>query len=221
MVQNNLKEVKKLLEKVYLEILKEFPKKSGPVPISSDDLKSRMIKPSVGKTLNASIQEWVRLNEEIEEATEKFNKSIEQKVSSQSEHYDKVYDLLKELKIEAYQVNQIIATMSKSYSRTNTKYKDIYEEALDKVNAQAKKVLRALYKKNTSVIKIPSSLTIESKKIKAIESLIKKLSNKKVIYKENVFSVIKEFVLSLTNAIFGLKNARKELQKIVAKTVQS
>lgn len=210
------KEIKKLLLNTYNSLF-EAPKRAEPV--TSSDLKDRMIKPSVIKDLNNSITEWKTLNDEIERRYAELNEELEQKVSKQSENYEKVFALLKQLKIEAYSVNQLVASLSKEYERSNTKYKDIYEDALDRVNSQAKRVLTQLYKKHTNKVKVGSSLTIES--FEAAKKLLEKYTNKKVVLKENIFTWLKTVWKDLVNSITGFKNARKELEQVIAKTTKS
>lgn len=213
---NEYKEIKKLLLSTYNSLF-EAPRKQAPV--TQSELKDRMIKPSVIKDLNNSITEWKTLNDEIERRYAELNDELEQKVSKQSENYERVFSLLKQLKIEAYSVNQLVASLSKEYERTNTKYKDVYEEALDKVNSQAKRVLKQLYKKHTNTVKVSSSLTIES--FNAAKKLLEKYTNKKVVLKENIFTWLKTVWRDLVNSITGLKDARKELEQVIAKTATS
>ena len=233
MDKKNLNEVKAILESVYQEVLKEAPKvlppnkNAGKVkkePVSkidnADSLKNKGVNSKTIGSLNTAMTEWKQINDAIKKQTLEFNKKIEQDVKLGLGKFQEVESILKKLNVDAYEVNQIVAKMSKAYDREVVKYETIYTEALEKVNDEAKRILQRLYKKNKTTSNVPSKLKMENAKIQALVKLIEAKSGKKVEFlNEGIGEWIKSIVLSIKEYVLSFSKSVKNLASVVNATM--
>lgn len=144
-----------------------------------------------------------------------------------------VFNELKELEEITSKTKQLIqtdeykfiVTQKDAFKRDNVKYKEAFEEAMDKVNGRIRKVLRKFKKEVTTVSTVKASFKIDKAEkieekvskdsIKAFTDKLKKIASNIVDFFKDIIKPLKEDVSKLEDVIKSVKSSKefKEFKK--------
>jgi len=129
---------------------------------------------------------------------------------------------MKSTKTELYEIDNIIAKLSKEFDKETTKYKEVLDALIPKLNAKLKEFVNETMKEFTTKTTVSSKLSIdkskgkdkvkESKKIEILKSLLEKETGKKVtILNENLGQWIKRLYYGFKGLFSTLNSVKKQL----------
>lgn len=197
------KKLKSILESLYVETLTEAPPKKKGLDTRTEN------------SLQKTIQQYNELTKELEDLEEQFRKSIQRKVDKATTLESKIYDTMKEADINLYVIDNIVAKMSKEFPRETTKYKDVIEEILRKVNEETAKMIQKILqsKKFKSKSIIPSQLSVvdmnPKKRTRKTESI--KLQEGIIEWFKSLFTSFRSYLNNLTSAKKQLVSVAKKM----------
>lgn len=215
--------IKTILESLYTSTLQEArPRKEQPKQTNKQVSSKPKFVPKtkeLDKRTEASLQKTIReynsLSQEIEELQEKFQKSIQRKVDKVGSLESKIFDMMQSVDINLFVVDQIVAKLSTPYTRTNTKYKEVVEEILKKVNEETKKMIEKLLKskKFKTETDIESQLSVVDNSDRPVRKT-RKTESKQIQLAEGILNWFKSLFSSFKSYLNTLTSARKQLQSV-------
>jgi hypothetical protein len=112
--------------------------------------------------LEKQIKEWELLDAEINAHIKAFESMIKDKLEKKEEITSKVFNMLEQLNIKNHQVGNVVVKMKEATTRKNIPYKELWTEALKKVNTATKKVLLALQDEYTTISNVSATRDIKN-----------------------------------------------------------
>jgi chromosome segregation ATPase len=152
-----------------------------------------------GKEIESKINEFGELNDEIDR--------VKNHLEGLKKRYSQLEGELRPVLENLYQHNQkslqtqkyLVSIKKMGYEKTNYRYKEVFEESLEKVNGNIKKLLENLLETTKTLSKVVSSIGVQPLN----ENLFTKL-----------MSGIKRMFLGLVSRIKNVSKDMDELQKV-------
>lgn len=183
-------------------------KKSKTSPVTDRDWES-LSDDKKGEILEARIEEYYSMQEEIEDMTKKFEEMMKDFISDKNAMWEEVVEMMTDYKEISGQVRDKLKEKYKikfqsSYSREVTRgYKELYEILLTKVNPATRDLMTRLKQEVTDTKQAKASFNIKKKKVE--EGVLDKMSKWfKKIY-DSVMSLFRPAKDKLTQALTELE----------------
>jgi F0F1-type ATP synthase membrane subunit b/b' len=151
------------------------------------------------REIESKINEFGELNDEIDK--------VKNQLEGLKKKYSQLEDELRPVLEQLYQFNQksvqteryLVSIKRMGYEKTNYRYKEVFEESLEKVNKNTRKLLENLLESTKTLSKVVSSVGVQTTN----ENLFTKL-----------MSGIKRMFLGLVSRIKNVDKDMEELQKV-------